>query len=49
MFLSQSIWIIDPRRKKAFSYGPAGLAEVIGDAFTTDIPRIVLPIRELFD
>ncbi len=43
------IWILDPRRKKAFSYGPAGLAEVIGDAFTTDNPRIVLPIRDLFD
>ena len=42
------IWILDPRRRKVFSYGPEGLVEIV-DAFVTHAPEVVLPITELFD
>jgi len=42
------IWIVDPRRRKAFSYGPEGLVEIV-DAFVAHAPQVVLPITELFD
>jgi Uma2 family endonuclease len=42
------IWIIDPRRRKAFSYGTDGLFEIV-DAFVTHSPEVVLPVGQLFD
>lgn len=47
-FAVPHIWIIDPRRRKAFSYGPEGLVEIV-DRFLTHSPQIVLPIVDLFD
>ena len=42
------IWIFDPRRRKAFSYGEEGLVQIV-DAFITQSPEVVLPINDLFD
>jgi Uma2 family endonuclease len=42
-----NIWLLDPRRKRAFRYY-AGRLEQIDDAFTADVPRIRLPLDEIF-
>jgi Uma2 family endonuclease len=42
------IWILDPRRRKAFSYGEEGLVQIV-DAFMTHSPEVVLPVKDLFD
>lgn len=42
------IWVIDPRRKKAYSYRDGSLEEVHGEAFVTTNPEIRLPLEEIF-
>ena len=41
------VWLIDPREIKCWTYGSAGRRES-GNLLTTDIPRIELPINDLF-
>jgi Uma2 family endonuclease len=41
------IWLLDPRKKRAWSYSREGKREAV-DILSTDTPRIELPIAELF-
>jgi len=41
------VWLLDPRRKCAWSYTRLGKREA-ADILTTDTPRIELPVAELF-
>ena len=41
------IWVVDPRRRRAFYYD-GGLREVRSDFATTDEPLIELPLADLF-
>jgi Uma2 family endonuclease len=42
------IWVIDPRRKKAYSFRSGSLEELHGDALLTSNPEIRLPLEEVF-
>ena len=42
------IWIIDPRRKRAYSFRSGSLEELHGDALVTSNPEIRLPFEEVF-
>lgn len=42
------IWVIDPRRKRAYFYCDGSLQELQGDAFVTTNPEIRLPLDEIF-
>lgn len=42
------VWIIDPRKRRAWSYTAEGRRDTV-DVLTTDNPRIELPINELFE
>jgi Uma2 family endonuclease len=42
------IWLIDPRRMKAYTFSEGRLEEVRADAFTTSQPEIRLPLEEIF-
>ncbi len=42
------VWLIDPRKKLAWSYTREGRREAVS-ILTTDEPGIVLPIVELFE
>jgi Uma2 family endonuclease len=42
------IWVIDPRRKKAFTYAGGRLEEVTGEALTAGTHPIRLPLEEVF-
>jgi Uma2 family endonuclease len=42
------IWLLDPRKKRAWSYTREGKREAT-NVLTTDAPRIELPVLELFD
>jgi len=42
------IWLLDPRKKRAWSYTREGKREAT-NVLTTDVPRMQLPVLELFD
>jgi Uma2 family endonuclease len=42
------IWLLDPRKRRAWSYTREGKREAV-NILTTDTPRIELPVAELFD
>lgn len=42
------IWVIDPRRKKAFTFEGGRLQEVVGEALTARNPEIQLPLGAVF-
>lgn len=41
------VWLLDPRKKRAWSYTREGKREP-ADVLTTDTPRIELPVAEIF-
>jgi len=43
-----NIWLIDPRRKKAFTFAEHCLEEVTGAAIATSAPVIQIDLEELF-
>ena len=43
-----NIWVIDPRRKKAFTYEGGRLQEVAGGALSAGTHQIRLPLEEVF-
>jgi hypothetical protein len=43
-----NIWVVDPRRRKAFTYGGNRLEEVESDALASGDGQIRLPAEEIF-
>ena len=43
-----NIWLIDPRRRKAYTFSSGRLEEVQGNAFATTEPVVQLPLEEIF-
>src|SRR5262249_16315564 len=43
-----NIWVVDPRRRKAFVFDGSVLEEVRGEAFVITNPEIRLPLDEVF-
>ena len=41
-------WVVDPRRRKAYTYRNRKLEEVTGGRFETEQGEIVLPLDEVF-
>ena len=44
----RNIWFIDPRKKKAFTFGADGLQPVAGQELVTESPEIRLTLAEVF-
>jgi Uma2 family endonuclease len=43
-----NIWVVDPRKQKAFAFTAGNLVEVQADALVTANPEIRLPLEEVF-
>jgi Uma2 family endonuclease len=44
----RNIWVVDPRRRKAYTYRNRKLEEVAEGRLETEQPKIVLPLDEVF-
>ena len=44
----QNIWLIDPMRRNAFTYGAKGLSDPIFDTLAAPNTAITLDLRQLF-
>jgi Uma2 family endonuclease len=44
------VWVIDPRRRRAYAYTAAGMREVVeGGTLTTSAPDIAVPLSAIFE
>jgi hypothetical protein len=43
------VWLLDPRTRRAWIYGPQSFAEVRDGLFRTESPAFAVPLADLFE